>query len=547
VSDFPELDSLLDGLAEPATRREAAAALAAAIGCKELLLFVLDPEVGAFMPASGMPKTLHGGPLWRAFLTTCARPGAHQSEVDLPALSRKRAWAVSRRGALIVALGGTPDEERMLSLERRIGVLGALLSSQLARAQLEADAELTRESAHRDHSLLAALEAARSEAAGLNVRLTEESKRKDEFLAMLAHELRNPLAPLVNSVELLRRVAGRAEPATLRRALDVMSRQLSHMARLINDLLDVSRVSRGAIELERELLSLEDVLQLACETAAPAIESKRHRLEVSAPEQPVYVEGDRARLIQIFGNLLNNAAKFTPPGGEIRLRLSAEGGRARVAVRDNGMGIAPDMIESIFQLFSQAHSTLARSEGGLGIGLTLARTLARLHGGSLEARSDGLGLGSEFVVSLPAANAPTDTRPTARGAHRSGLPARPGIRVLLVEDNSDSAASMAELLRHMGAEPLVAPDGPQALERARGFGAQLVLLDIGLPGMSGYEVAARLRPMLGGRARIVALTGYGAPEDEARALAAGFDEHLVKPASAEALERLLKLATAGAC
>jgi signal transduction histidine kinase/CheY-like chemotaxis protein len=543
VSDLAKLDALVDALAEAETRREAARRLAAALCCEELLLFARDPEVGALMPAPGMAKTLRGGPLWRAFLTSCATPGSRRGEVDLPISTRKPAWALSRADAVAVAVGGTPDEAGMRFLERRMGILGSLFRAQQARARQEIDARLAREAAESARSLMAALESARSQAADLNVRLTEESKRKDEFLAMLAHELRNPLAPLVNSVELLRRVAGRAEPAVTRRSLDVMSRQLSHMARLVNDLLDVSRVSRGAIELQRELLSLEEVLQLARETAAPAIESKGHRLEVRAPERPVRVQGDRARLVQIFGNLLNNAAKFTPPGGDIALELSSEGGQARVAVRDNGLGIPADMIEPIFQLFSQAHSTLARSEGGLGIGLTLARTLARLHGGTVEARSEGLGMGSEFVVTLPEAAASTE-RPELAAELGSAPAPRRRVRVLLVEDNADSAASMAELLRHMGAEVLAAEDGPRALAQAPAFNPHLVLLDIGLPGMSGYEVASRLRPSLAAGARLIALTGYGAPEDEARARAAGFDEHLVKPASPQALETVLSLSAA---
>lgn len=541
MTHLAELDGLLDALAKPDARREAATKLAAAVGCEEILLLVWDPEVGAFVPVSGMPKTIRGGPLWRAFLSSGGRAGSWRGEVDLPAPSRRCAWAVSRGEAVAVAVGGAPDEECMCFLERRMGLVGALLSSQHGRDRQEMEAAFAREAAQRTQSLMVALEAARSQAAQLNVRLSEESKRKDEFLAMLAHELRNPLAPLLNSVEVVRRVAGCAAPDAMNRALDVMSRQVSHMARLINDLLDVSRVSRGAIELQREILSLGDVLQLACETAAPAMEFKRHRVEVRAPDRPVYVEGDRARLIQVFGNLLNNAAKFTPPGGEIVVDFSAEAGRASVTVRDNGLGIPPDMIESIFQLFSQAHSTLARSEGGLGIGLTLARTLVRLHGGSIEARSEGLGSGSEFVVTLPEASARTE-RAGAIADVPPKAAARARVRVLLVEDNPDSAMSMAELLRHMAAEVLVAFDGAQALAQAPGFGPQLVLLDIGLPGMSGYEIAARLRALLPASARLVALTGYGAPEDQARARAAGFDEHLVKPASAQALERALNLA-----
>jgi signal transduction histidine kinase/ActR/RegA family two-component response regulator len=537
VTDFDQLDALIDALAEAqGGRQQPAARLAQALGCEELLLFVLDPEIRALVPAPGMPKTLRGGPRWRSFLKACTSAGTREAEVDLPEDSPRLARAISTGTFLAVALGGSVETSGMLWLQRRARVLGALLLSEQARRQQEATVELAREGAARAHSLATALDAARSAAAELNAKLRDESDRKDEFLAMLAHELRNPLAPLVNSVELLRRAA--PEHPVLRRPLEVMARQLSHVARLVNDLLDVSRVSRRAIRLQREVLPLHEVLQTACETVAPIVAAKRHRLVVHDAPQPIYVDGDKTRLIQVFANLLSNAAKYTESGGLITIDVIADGGRASVVVKDNGIGIPPAMLGSIFELFSQVHSTLHRSEGGLGIGLTLARSLVDLHGGHVTAHSAGLGRGSTFVVTLPAARGPTATTGPALIPDVLTDESR-RVPVMVVEDHMDGAAMMEELLRHMNADVCVARNGNEALTMLEHFTPELVLLDIGLPGMSGYEVASCLRSRLGSNVLLVALTGYGSPDDQARARLAGFDEHLVKPASVEALQRLI--------
>jgi CheY-like chemotaxis protein len=323
-----------------------------------------------------------------------------------------------------------------------------------------------------------------------------------------------------------------------------MSRQLAQLNRLVGDLLDVSRVSRRVIKLEREVVPLAEILQVACETVAPLIEGKRHRLVIRASERPIHVNGDRARLIQVFANLLSNAAKYTDAEGLITVDAVVDGGRASVVLKDNGIGIAPEMLGSIFEMFAQGQSTLHRAEGGLGIGLTLARTLVELHGGHISAHSAGAGRGSTFVVSLPVARQLPGTAETPLiPPMPQGETRRP--RVLVVEDNVDGAATMAQLLHLMGAEVQVAANGQDALAAANKFIPEMVLLDIGLPGMSGYEVAARLRSMLGKHVHIVALTGYGSPDDQARALEAGFDEHLVKPASPDALQRLLAKTAAG--
>lgn len=543
MSDCDGLDELIDALAAPESRQLAATRLATALQCEELLLFVLDTEARTFVPAPGMPKTLRGGPHWRRFLKGCVQPGPHEGEVDLPGPAPRRACGFSTGASLVVALGKEPDEGGMRLLRRRMPMLGALMLAQQARRQQEVDVELAREGATRAHSLATALDAARSAAADLNRKLREETERKDEFLAMLAHELRNPLAPLVNSVELLRRMDHPGAPV-LRPALDVMSRQLAQLNRLVSDLLDVSRVSRGTIKLQREVLPLAEILQAACETVAPSVEAKGHRLVVRGSERPVHVFADRARLIQVFANLLSNAAKYTQSGGLITVDVVVDGRRASVALKDNGVGIPPEKLRSIFEMFSQVQSTLHCSEGGLGIGLTLARRLVDLHGGTITAHSAGPGRGSTFVVSLPEARTPAEKTATPPiPAIPQGEARRP--RVMVVEDNVDGAATMEELLRQMNAEVRVVASGEAALATVVDFAPELVLLDIGLPGMSGYEVAFRLRSMLGRNVRLVALTGFGSPADQAQARRAGFDQHLVKPASPDALQRLLSNCSSG--
>ncbi|AKJ28188.1 PAS domain S-box protein [Caldimonas brevitalea] len=366
--------------------------------------------------------------------------------------------------------------------------------------------------------------------------LQEADQRKDEFLATLAHELRNPLAPLRNCLEILR-VAG-GDPQAQAHARVVMERQLAQMVRLIDDLLDVSRISRGKITLQMSRVEVAQVVRDAIETSRPLIERAGHRLAVELPPQAVFVEADLTRLAQVFSNLLNNAAKYTEPGGEIRLRVESDGREARVSVRDNGVGISVAMLPRLFEMFSQGDRSIERSQGGLGIGLALVKRLVEMHGGSVEVRSEGLGHGSEFTVRLPlSVSQQAEAEPQRPGAAE---PETAGRRMLVVDDNKDAAQSLAVMLQIMGNDTRVAHDGVEALGLAETFQPEIILLDIGMPRLNGYETARLMREQPWGRdALLVALTGWGQDEDRRRSREAGFDHHLVKPVEPEALGRLL--------
>jgi PAS domain S-box-containing protein len=364
--------------------------------------------------------------------------------------------------------------------------------------------------------------------------LKEADRRKDEFLAMLAHELRNPLAPISNALHLMHLPGADPRPA-----FAMIERQVEHMVRLVDDLLDVSRITRGQIELRRERVDLGAVVVRAVEGSRPLIEARRHALEMRLPDDPLLVDGDPVRLAQVVWNLLNNAAKYTPEGGRITLTVERAAGEAVVRVRDTGMGIPANMLVKVFDLFTQVDRTLDRAEGGLGIGLTLVRRLTEMHGGTVEVHSAGPGQGSEFVVRLPAAGGAPAEAPAGGAASPPGRPPR-GQRVLLVDDNRDSADSLAMLLRLLGHDVRTAYEGRQALAVAGAYQPDLVLLDIGLPGLNGYEVARQLRATSGTRRPVlVALTGYGSDEDRRQAQAAGFDHHLIKPVDIDALQGLL--------
>ena len=371
--------------------------------------------------------------------------------------------------------------------------------------------------------------------------LRDADRRKDEFLAMLAHELRNPLAPIATSAQLLPRVADDA--ARVRRIGEVIGRQIGHLTTLVDDLLDVSRVTRGLIELSREPVDMADVIAAAVEQARPLVHSREHQLRVAAPRGGV-VEGDRTRLVQIVANLVTNAAKYTPPGGRIDLELGREDGQVRLVVRDTGVGIDAALLPRVFELFSQAERTPDRSQGGLGIGLALVRSLVALHGGRVEAASAGAQQGSAFTVTLPASAraAPGDSAPAR--ARARGLP----LRVSIVDDNADAVATLADVLRLGGHTVEVASQGAVALERAGVDPADAYILDIGLPDMSGHELVARLRERIGGsRALFIALTGYGQAQDRVLSRAAGFDHHWVKPVDVERLSDVLGEFAAARC
>jgi signal transduction histidine kinase/ActR/RegA family two-component response regulator len=374
--------------------------------------------------------------------------------------------------------------------------------------------------------------------------LRAANRQKDQFLAMLAHELRNPLAPIMTAAQLLK--LGRLDAGSVANASDIIVRQAEHMTDLVNDLLDVSRVTRGLVTLEKDELDLNVIVSAAVEQVRPLIDARRHALTLQLSGQPAHVIGDRTRLVQVISNILNNAAKYTAPGGRIVLAVTVEDGRATVAVRDNGVGIAPEVLPYIFDLFTQAERTPDRSQGGLGIGLALVKSLVALHGGSVNARSEGLGQGSEFSICLPAAAR------TPAAAHDAGAandayvaPDNGNLRVLVVDDNADAAQMLAALLEVQGHAVSVEYDARGALARARSEHPDVLLLDIGLPDMDGYELARRLRAQPeNARATLVALTGYGQNQDRAEARQAGFDHYLVKPADLNEVNDVLAQAEA---
>jgi len=365
--------------------------------------------------------------------------------------------------------------------------------------------------------------------------LREADQRKNEFLATLAHELRNPLAPIRNGLELLR-LAQNGDVAE--RARSMMDRQLKQMVRLIDDLLEVSRITRGKIQLNREPLNIETALHSAIEMSKPLIDASSHQLWVNLPTEPMIVNGDLTRLSQVFGNLLNNAAKYTNPGGDIWLSATSADGVARVSVRDNGIGISPAMLPRIFEMFTQADHAPHHTQGGLGIGLSIAKRLIEMHAGTLAVSSEGGGRGSEFIVELPLHVASTAEANTSVQLDPVAPPK--ALRVLVADDNADAAASLSMILQLSGHEVWTAYDGQEALQLAESIQPEVALLDIGMPHLDGYELCRKLREKTYGRdMKIFALTGWGQAEDKQRSEEAGFDEHLVKPADIRTLEHLL--------
>ena len=362
-------------------------------------------------------------------------------------------------------------------------------------------------------------------------------------LATLAHELRNPLAPIRNGLQIFR-MRG-ADPVTTTQLHEMLERQVNHLVRLVDDLMEVARVTRGRIELRKESVDLGATLRSAIETSRPLIEAARHELTVDLPEEPVTLIADSVRLAQVIANLLNNAAKYTEQGGRISVSARREGTHAVVVVRDTGIGIAGDVLPRVFDLFAQGDRTYQRAQGGLGIGLTLVRTLVELHGGTVAARSEGLGQGSEFIVRLPLGS--RSAARTGRGAGQSDS-IFASHRILVVDDSVDAAQSLAVLLQDLGADVRTANDGPTALDELEAYRPSVMLLDIGMPGMDGLEVARRARQRPDGRdLTVIALSGWGQDEDRRRSREAGIDYHLVKPVDLVELSHLLTaLAPAGA-
>ena len=362
--------------------------------------------------------------------------------------------------------------------------------------------------------------------------LQEHDRKKDEFLAMLAHELRNPLAAISNAVAVMSLTDAQEHRDY---SMQAIQRQSRHLSRIIDDLLDISRINLGKFVLRREILDATTILDSAARTVKTLVEARDHTLEVAIDRGNLWVDADPTRLEQVVVNLLNNAAKYSENGGHIRLSAGHEGGDIVIRVKDTGIGIPPEKLPEMFQLFAQNDYASARSEGGLGIGLTIVKKLIEMHGGSITASSEGPGKGSEFVVRLPAAK-PAAATPTTEGPPATGRP----LRILVVDDNVDTATSLAMLLKLTGHDVATAHTGPEAIKAAQIHRPEVIVLDIGLPGMDGYEVMSRLRQHPGCKhSVIIAASGYGLEEDHHRTKAAGFDYHLVKPLDFDALSLLL--------
>jgi signal transduction histidine kinase/DNA-binding response OmpR family regulator len=452
-------------------------------------------------------------PLWADRESFREWPPGLRSVRVLPVKAGERAFGVFLLASTRPAPAWAPADQAMIA--ELVGRAGMALENARLYGSLKREIAKTREAEEK---------------------LLEQSRRKDEFLAMLSHELRNPLAPIRNAVELLRRI-GPAD-ARLTWARDVVDRQVTHMAQLVDELLDVSRITQGKITIRKENVELDKIVAHAVETARPLMEARGQAFEVRLPEGAVWLQGDFARLAQVVANLLNNAAKYTQEGGRIELGVSASSGEASIVVRDNGMGIDPELLPRVFELFSQGERSLDRALGGLGVGLTVVQRLVELHGGSVHCTSDGPGRGAEFRVTLPCISG-VQPKEVAKESAARVAPAD-GRRVLVVEDNRDAAESIAVLLRMEGHEVKTVTTPTQALECCAVFAPAAVVLDIGLPGMDGYELARQLRRIPAARDAVyIALTGYGAKEDRDAAAAAGFHHHFVKPADPRAIHAVI--------
>ncbi len=445
-----------------------------------------------------------------------------------------RGTARTRRVPIIFVTAGSGDVQRRFRGYEAgaVDFLTKPIEPDVLRSKAEVFFELARQ---RDE-----LRAAAEENARLVESLRDADRRKDEFLAVLAHELRNPLAPIRTGLQLLRMAPA---PEVAPPARDVMERQLTHMVRLIDDLLDVSRISRGRIALRRERVTVRSVVDLAVEGSRPFLEAGRHTFLARVPEEPLELEADPTRMAQVISNLLTNAARYTPSGGRIELTVERDADRAVIRVTDNGLGIPPEMLPKVWEMFTQVNRKLERSQGGLGIGLSLVRRLVELHGGTATAESEGLLRGSTFTVRVPLATTPAARPPSPDPVERA---APEGRRILVVDDNVDAAESLSILLQMSGHEVRTAHDGEAALAMVGAFRPEVVFCDIGMPGMDGYEVARRLRALEqgpraeAGRAVLVALTGWGSADDKRLAREAGFDHHLTKPIEVTDVEATLR-------
>jgi PAS domain S-box-containing protein len=498
---------------------------------KRVAIAHADPEKEAMARDIDRRFPHHPGSVDNAGPWHVLRTGQSNRVVEMTDAIMERAVTDPEHRAALRALGLRSYLGVPLSVRGKVlGVLG-FISAESGRRYTDDDQALAEDVARRA--------AVAIENAKLLRAMQESDRAKDVFLATLAHELRNPLAAVWNGLSIVKRTP--QDSGRVLQVANMIERQVGQLARLVDDLLDLSRISTGKIELHKERCELAAVLQSAIETSRPHVETAGHELVLRLPAEPIELDADPVRLAQVFSNLLNNAAKFTRPGGAIEVDAKAGPEECTVCVRDNGLGIAPEMLGKVFALFTQVTHPSQRSQGGLGIGLSLVEGLVRLHGGRVEARSDGLGKGSEFMVHLPRGRPAEAHQPPSQESAAGSARDEPGTRprVLVVDDNRDAASTLAELLQMMGSEVREAYDGLQAVAAATEFRPDVVLLDIGLPDINGYEVARRIRALAGlAQPRLVALTGWGQEEDKRLAQQAGFDEHWTKPVDPARLQRL---------
>jgi signal transduction histidine kinase/CheY-like chemotaxis protein len=553
-----ELVDICARLQSPETRAEGLKALAAYTGCTEAHLFGRDEALDVFLPARGLPQTMRHAARWHAIFEQCS-PGTCESAV-LPApqdgVEALSSIVADKLGKCVLVLfGGAPEQAVLVQLNALLPFIGAKLALERAAESAAGHAAAARDAGRQARSLNVALEASRRELQRTltqlekelavrreaECRLREMDRKKDEFLAMLAHELRNPLAPINMAAQLIKLPA--AKPRQIAQASQIIDRQVAHMSGLLNDLLDVSRVTRGRISLDKQKVDSKAVIADAIEQSRSLVQLKQHQLNVHLTGETVYVEGDKTRLVQIVANILINAAKYTPSHGTIDVKLDATPDEVLISVRDNGDGIEADLMPHIFELFTQAPRSPDRSQGGLGIGLALVKSLVELHGGQISATSAGPKTGSEFTVRLPrdkqAAHGPSSS--TEREMHSL----EESLAILVVDDNVDAANTLASLMESLGHRVLTGYSGEEAAQMAAAQRFDVILLDIGLPGMNGYELARKIRESKAREGTVlVALTGYGQPQDKELAHDAGFDVHLTKPADFTTLMNVLKEAAA---
>ncbi|MEP6862278.1 MAG: ATP-binding protein [Deltaproteobacteria bacterium] len=525
--DARETIRLLDLLADVRERRAASEALAKHFAATALFVFVPDPDRATkLIPAPGFP-TVPSVRGWRELLAACGRPGVELGRVAYPdGRSDAAACAYAFDGLVVVLVGATaPDAAIGAQLAMVARVLAAMFRAEAGILTARGELEVERRNAERIASLARALDRARGDA-------ERATRVKNDFLAMLGHELRNPLAPIVTALQMMRMQGINT------RAQDVLERQVAHVLRLVDDLLDISRITSGKVELRRERVEISAVVARALEMSRPLLEQRRNVLTVDVAERGLVVDGDPARLAQVFSNLLTNAAKYSDLGTAIELRAHRVGDLVRVSVVDHGIGIDAPFIERVFDQFVQVPQGIDRAAGGLGLGLAIVKSLVQRHHGSVRVASDGAGCGTTFVVELPLCRAPEVHEAAKRVEAQLPRPAS-SARVLVVDDNTDAASLLADVLTAYGHDVQVAHSGPDALLGLASFTPDAALLDIGLPVMDGYELARALHARLPGL-KLVALTGYGQPDDRARSSAAGFDAHLVKPVSIANLTRTLE-------